>query len=62
MPPHRMLVRYNRWANHRLYGALAVLPESEVHVEWRGEKKRPGATAQAKSQPQGTFTKKAAVS
>lgn len=32
MPPHRMLVRYNRWANHRLYGALAVLPESEVHV------------------------------
>jgi len=34
-----MLVRYNRWANHRLYGALPVLPESEVHVEWRGEKK-----------------------
>jgi uncharacterized damage-inducible protein DinB len=26
-----MLVRYNRWANHRLYRALALLPDSEVY-------------------------------
>lgn len=33
----RMLAAYNRWANQRLYAAVAALPDAEYHRDRRGQ-------------------------